>query len=333
MTGLKQEIRSIAREMGIDKVGFTSRERLRDAPPSGDLAYILPTARSAISLIVALDKAAIRAYLAKENQMSHVKDHNMSYIKLKEAGKAIQDLLRDRGYEASFHYPNFEYRQGLPFMTMVPPLSHRYVAVASGIGSLGWSGNVITPEYGAPVSLSSIVTSAELEPDPLLAVDCCQKCHLCAASCPSNFISIKEETHLSIADRTYVHNKKASNLRCNVTCGGANGVKDRNARWSTWSHRVLDLPGPGDDEAFERRVLEYSKDPSNRWLKALLMLEKLELRDPEQFDLFMDSLLLTCGNCMLVCWPDMKDKQENYRLLIRSGRVIKDETGIRIVHV
>jgi len=112
MTGLKQEIRSIAREMGIDKVGFTSRERLRDAPPSGDLAYILPTARSAMSLTVALDKAAIRAYLAKENQMSHVKDHNISYIKLKEAGKAIQDLLRERGYEASFQYPNFEYRRG-----------------------------------------------------------------------------------------------------------------------------------------------------------------------------------------------------------------------------
>jgi len=82
MTGLKQEITSIAREMGIDKVGFTSRERLRDAPPSGDLPYILPTAKSAISLTVALDKAAIRAYLAKENQMRHVNDHNMSYITL-----------------------------------------------------------------------------------------------------------------------------------------------------------------------------------------------------------------------------------------------------------
>jgi len=96
---------------------------------------------------------------------------------------------------------------------------------------------------------------------------------------------------------------------------------------------VLDLPGPGDDEAFERRVLEYSKDSSNRWLKALLVLEKLELRDPEQFALFMDRLLLTCGNCMLVCWPDMKDRKENHSLLMRSGRVVKDETGIRIVHV
>ena len=331
MTSLKEEIISIARGMGIDKVGFSSRKRLEDAPPSGDLGYILPSARSAISLAVALDKVAIRAYLGKEDQMAHVGDHKASYIKLKEAGKAIEGLLRDRGYEASFPYPNFEYRKGQPFMTLAPPLSHRYVAVAAGIGLLGWSGNVITPEYGAAISLSSVVTSAEFEPDPLIEGDLCSKCRLCAASCPSHFISIKEETIVTLAGRTYTHNKKASKLRCDVTCGGANGVSTPDAKWSTWSYKVLDLPGPGDDEAFDRRVLDYAQDPNQRLLRALLDIEKLEIRDWEQFDLFLDRLLLTCGNCMLVCWPDMEDRQENYRLLTTSGRVVKGDTGLAIV--
>jgi len=60
---LKEEIVSMARGMGVDKVGFTTRERLADAPPSGDMGYLLPSARSAVSLVVALDKATIRAYL------------------------------------------------------------------------------------------------------------------------------------------------------------------------------------------------------------------------------------------------------------------------------
>ena len=42
MMSLKEEIVSIAQGIGIDKVGFTSKERLQDAPPSGDLGYILP---------------------------------------------------------------------------------------------------------------------------------------------------------------------------------------------------------------------------------------------------------------------------------------------------
>ena len=51
---LKEEIVLLARDMGIDKVGFTSRKRLENAPPSGDMGYIFPSAKSAISLAVAL---------------------------------------------------------------------------------------------------------------------------------------------------------------------------------------------------------------------------------------------------------------------------------------
>jgi epoxyqueuosine reductase QueG len=90
MATLKEEITSVARDMGMDKVGFTFKERLQDAPPSGGLGYILPSARSAISLAVALDKAAIRAFLSKEDQMAHVNDHRQSYMKLKEAEEVIQ---------------------------------------------------------------------------------------------------------------------------------------------------------------------------------------------------------------------------------------------------
>ena len=325
---LKEEIRALAQKMGIDKVGFTTREHLADAPPSGDLDYVLPSAKSAISLAAALNKAAIRAYLGKVDQMAHTIDHKASYIKVIKASRAIQGLLRDKGYEATTSWPNFEYRKGQPYMSLVPPLSHRYVAVASGIGWLGWSGNLLTPEYGATVTLSSVVTSAELEPDePLEQGDGCKNCRLCAASCPSHFISTKEEISVAIAGQTYTHNKKAPNLRCEVTCGGTNGVRESEATWSTWSYKVLDLPGPGDDEAFVRRVLEYGKDPSNRLLRILLDAENLATPDLEHASRLIDTLLFTCGNCMLVCWPDMKDRKENYRLLTTSGRVVKGEHG------
>lgn len=335
MASLKEEITSVARGLGIDKVGFTFNGRLEDAPPSGKLRSILPSAKSAISLAVALDKAAIRAFLGKEDQMAHVNDHRQSYRKLNQAARVIQGLLRDRGYEAATIHPNFEYRKNQPFMTLAPPLSHRYVAVAAGIGWLGWSGNLITPEYGATVSLSSVVTSAELEPDPLAEGDICQECRLCVATCVSHFISMKDEITVTIAGRTYAYNKKAHNLRCLVTCGGANGVSHPDAKWSTWSYKVLDLPAPrGDDEAFVQRVLEYGKDPRNRLLRATLDAQELDLgEDLEESERFFDAVPITCGSCMLICWPEMEDRQENYRLLTTSGRVVKDETGLRVVRV
>lgn len=339
---LKEEIRELAQNMGIDKIGFTSRERLADAPPSGDLSYVLPAARSAISLAMAFDKEAIRAYFTKEDQMGHIRDHAALYIKLTEVARAIQAMLKDRGYESSAPLVNNKYRKNQPFMALVPPLSHRYVAVASGIGWPGWSGNLITPEFGAAVAISSVVTSAELEPDePLEQGDQCRSCKLCSAICPSHFISPREECSVTISGRTYTHNKKAANLRCVVTCGGANGVRNAQAAWSTWSYKILDLPGPGDDEAFEQKVFELSQDPKNRLLKGLIeMMDKFtdasDLPDWEHYkqyieDYFIDKKLITCGNCMLMCWPDMQDRKENFRLITTSGRVIRSEHGPVVV--
>jgi len=331
MANLKEEIKAIAKEKGIDKVGFTTKNCLQDAPPSGDLSYVLANALSAISLLVAFDKTAIRKYLSKQDQMEHTRDHRLAYIKLRDAATAIQSLLREKGFEADAPLPNFAYRKDQPFMAMAPPLSHRYVAVASGLGWLGWSGNLVTPEYGAPVALTSVVTSAYLEPDPPIEGESCKACHLCVASCPSSFMSRSDEVSVKIAGRTYKYNRKATNLRCNVTCGGANGVRCPDAKWSTWSYKVLDLPGSGDDESFINKVLEYGKDPGNRRLRALIDVEKLDINGGDEFDRFVDRLLLTCCNCMLICWPELKDRKENYLLLTTSGRVVKSNNALTIV--
>lgn len=47
---------------------------------------------------------------------------------------------------------------------MHPPISHRYLAIRSGIGHFGDSGNIITNEYGSAIVLASVVTDAELIP-------------------------------------------------------------------------------------------------------------------------------------------------------------------------
>jgi epoxyqueuosine reductase len=331
--GIKEEITALAREIGVDKIGFTTRKRLENAPPSGDLQYVLPGAETAVSLAVALDKPAIRAYLSKRDQSAHVRDHKLSYIKLVDAARAIADLLIKKGYKAVFPWPNIEYRKNMPYMAMVPPVSHRYIACAAGLGWLGWSGNLIAPEYGATVSLSSVVTTAELEPDPMIRGDFCRKCRLCAAACPSRFISHKDETEIMIADHSYSHNRKAGNLRCVVTCGGANGVRRPDAKWSTWSYKVLDLPGPGDEEAFKQKVLDYAQDEKNRLLRAIVFeLEQRDFANAAEFKRFWeDKVMVTCANCMLICWPDMKDRKENLRLLTTSGRVVRSDTGVRVV--
>src|SRR5665811_1685385 len=87
---------------------------------------------------------------------------------------------------------NFVYRQDSEnwLLDMHPPISHRYLAVRSGIGHFGYSGNIITKEYGSAIVLASVVTDAELIPtDPLPEEEnYCDECKLCLSVCSSGYM-------------------------------------------------------------------------------------------------------------------------------------------------
>jgi epoxyqueuosine reductase QueG len=90
---------------------------------------------------------------------------------------------------------NAVYRKDQPngIFDFKPDISHRYLAVRSGIGWFGLSGNVITKTHGASVVLGTTVTTAELEPtEPLPPEESyCNQCKLCFASCNSGLMDKK----------------------------------------------------------------------------------------------------------------------------------------------
>ena len=327
MAVLEQEIVAAAKAAGADLVGFTNKERLADAPPSGDLSYVLPNARSAIALAAGLDLESARKYLSKQDLWQFNLGHQQTYRKLKAAGIAVQEVLERNGYDVAVPYANFEYRPDQPSkLDLKPPLSHRYVGAAAGIGWLGWSGNLLTREFGALVSLGSVVTSAELEPSPVTEENWCDDCLLCTSTCPSHFLSKQEGDEVEIAGSTSTYNKKRSHLRCIVSCGAANGMRSKDARWSTWSYKVLDLPGPEDgDEVFDKKVHELGDVRENRLLRSSLGFGDTLVHNWDDYDRLVDNLRLTCSTCQLICWPKMEDRQENYRLLLGSGRIFKGD--------
>ncbi len=327
MPTLEQEIEAVAKARGVDLVGITDKERLADAPPSGDLSYVLPNAQSAIALAVGLDLEAARAYIAKQDLWWFNAGHQESYRKLKDASIALEELLVARGHDVHVPYANFEYRPDPPDpLDMQPQLSHRYLAVAAGVGWIGWSGNLLTREFGALVTLSTVVTSAKLEPSPTVSENWCDECRLCVSTCPSYFMSKQEESSVTIAGAATVYNKKRSNMRCIVSCGAANGVRSPDARWSTWSPKVLDLPKPDDGEAaFAERIHELAEEPESYRLRGLLGIGDTIVHNWDDYDRVVDTIKLTCSTCQLLCWPSMEDRRENYRLLLGSGRIEKGD--------
>jgi epoxyqueuosine reductase QueG len=324
MMNLEMEIKAMAREHGAALVGIASRDRLVGAPPSVDPDYLLPSTRSIISIAIPYDRKAIRDYLAKKDWLAHGADMKRIYQILYTITDHLADFFKEKGFEARGVDPNGVYRPepDVNKVEMVPDFSHRYGAVAAGLGQLGWSGNLRTPQFGAAVNLASVLTSAELRSDPILDVNPCDRCGLCAAVCPSGFIGGKQSVSVTIAGREYTHVKKRNIAYCGISCGGYHGLGP-NKKWSTWSPYRLNYPLPRDEGEAIALLRRVSTDDPNINTRASGT-SRDRCFDP---NFIYDP---TCSNCNIVCWESLEDRNENVRLLLNSGVVVLTDKGGRM---
>ena len=192
MNELTEELKEMALTLGAFKVGIATTETLAGGPPSADLTYVLPEAKSAVCFALAFDQRLIDPYFKKEDHESLETNKVRTTTLANGIALEMAGFLQQYGYKAVPQAANFVYRMDTEnwMMDMHPPISHRYLAVRSGIGWLGYSGNIITKEYGSAIVLASVVTDAELVPtDPLPEEEnYCDECKLCLSVCSSGYV-------------------------------------------------------------------------------------------------------------------------------------------------
>jgi epoxyqueuosine reductase len=317
---LEKEIIELLKSLGAISVGFANLETLAGGPPSADIRYIMPGAKSAISFALPENKEFLLRFLAKEDILSHEKDHLTTTISSGQISEKIKDFLESKGYKSSAVLGSGVYRREIPDwkVNMYPNLSQRYVAVRSGIGSFGWSGNVGMKGHGSAILLGSVLTEAELtptEPIPESESFCC-KCKVCAASCVGKTFSAEEEEYVTLGGSTFSFAKRKNYVTCHIVAGGMTGLHE-SGQWSTWSPGRLAVP---EDE--KELIEEYERTSR--------LYEKRVHVDDGGFpgDQFVGGRLrITCGVCALVCTGSREENEENLRILTSSGCVVQDESG------
>lgn len=172
----------------IDKVGIANIDRFAGAPEGFHPNDFLPGCRSVIACAIRIPDGAIQAVFRQiEEKKYHL--HGIygafgyvggpNYMLLFAAYKIAQAVERLTGKTAVAMPAGPSH--GAKMMSM------RHCAVAAGLGEFGWNSLVLTPEFGARNRFCAVLTTAELEPDPLYnGPRLCdpEKCKVCVKMCP-----------------------------------------------------------------------------------------------------------------------------------------------------
>lgn len=160
-------------------------ERLKDSGASligyGDVSFMNPKLPTAVSIGVALDIQKVKNLHLDEKSFH---DHLISLNPLlKKLLKLAGNILAGWGYE--YWIPPIsvliESREQLKNLDVFP---HKTAAVAAGLGWIGKSSLLVTPQFGPRIKLATVLTDADFETSSLTVSDLCGKCSLCVEACP-----------------------------------------------------------------------------------------------------------------------------------------------------
>jgi len=215
MSDLTSQIKKIALDNGSDLVGIAPVSRFEGAPEGHHPQDVLASTKSVISLARRFTMGMINSLDPGKQRLSY-KHHMYHHLNGQNSLTAYQlaVYLENNGFESFVVQPTTPY-DAQRFMGVI---SHRHAAVLAGLGVFGNNNLVLTPEFGPRNRFATVLTAAELQPDPLIKDEICQYCNQCREACPvsawdpqSGIFYKPQCAHYQWWER--------SNQECNKPCG------------------------------------------------------------------------------------------------------------------
>jgi len=195
-TKLKQAIKEYAlKSLGADLIGVASATdpQFARAPKGHHPTDILPGAKSVIVMGIRQMKEVID-HASVAPSAIHFKHYDLMNVWLEQNSYQLAMKIKGMGFSSIFipetdPYTKFYVEQATGAPRFSPIFCHIHAAVAAGLGKRGKVGVVLTPQFGPLQRWASVLTTAELAPDPKLKKEVCidfikpGSCNLCIDAC------------------------------------------------------------------------------------------------------------------------------------------------------
>jgi len=197
---LKQRILAFCKQQGADLVGFAPVERWDEegsVPPEFRPRALFPDTQTVIVLGIGMPLPIVET----TPSILHKELYDTNNIELDQMAFRLVRFLNGLGYP-SYYFTRDGYGSlKVLKKRMAAAFGHVKAAQYAGLGTIGMSNNLLTPEFGPRVRFISVFTSARLEPSPMISEELCIKCRACAKCCPKKAIKPREDQIVADLDK------------------------------------------------------------------------------------------------------------------------------------
>lgn len=169
-----EELRALLRDLGAGLVGFADMTGLSHDGLNQAVALAVPLPSATVT---GIEDGPTREYFQQYHAVNE---------KLNQLAEAAAEYIQSKGFHAVAQTTTTVVEQA-GYRTAVP---HKTCATRAGLGWIGKSALLVTPEYGSAVRLSSVLTDGVFDKvGQPMDVSRCGGCQNCAKHCPGHAIT------------------------------------------------------------------------------------------------------------------------------------------------
>ncbi len=137
-----------------------------------------------------------------QGELDYQDSYNRINTKLNQITSELENLIKNEGYSAKSVKASYI----IPDGKLYGELSHKMIANLAGLGWIGKSCLLITPEYGPRLRWATLLTDYDLKTENNPVKSQCNNCRLCVEKCPSqalNDVEFRPEDSRSVRYDAY----------------------------------------------------------------------------------------------------------------------------------
>ena len=371
MSGMEENIRSFLREQGVQVIGIAGPERLDGPPSldptytmrgaKSIVCFALPMDVAAIYDFLSKKTPVTHNsdQLICNQKIHHIAKRLADYIG--KLGFRARAVPTNNNYRRSLDvystHPDFSHRFGA------------IVSGVGGQGMSGnvMTKEYGAAVYLTTVVTDAILKSDPLLPPRYFIDQYCKKCLICDKSCPAKMFEMEKEEYVLLNGNLHPRGKRRSVDLCNASCFGLHSLSP-DKKFSSWGRHWISSwvgrePNPEKENIRKKLLIKGGSvgDSTVRyklirsigcelhpeeWIDEWKIVKRYEdlpqdelERRKVQSDLIKkylgisieDPNVLTCGQCALVCGPDIHESAKRLKLLREGGIVVPGKDGRNVV--